>query len=233
VRHPMIDPSQLLVFLGASFVLLVVPGPAILYLVAESLDRGRRSGIVAAAGLTAGNFVHVMAASVGLSALVATSALAFGVLKYAGAAYLVFLGVKQLLDRRRCGRKPAAEASGAAGAGAAKVANPGPRKSFRRGLVVNVLNPKVALFFLAFFPQFVDPGRGSASLQLLVLGLLFVVLTLLVNVGYAVTAATVADLVRRRSAGKMGAVARIGGYLPGVVYIVLGVTAALAPVERR
>ncbi len=226
----MIDTDQLLFFLGASFVLLVVPGPAILYLVAESLDRGRRFGIVASAGLTAGNFVHVVAASVGLSALLATSALAFGVLKYAGAGYLVYLGVKQLLNRRRCRQEPAAEAPGV---GAATVGKARPWHSFRRGLVVNVLNPKIALFFLAFFPQFVDPGRGSASLQLLVLGLLFVALTLLVNVAYAVAAGSVADLFRRRSSGRMGAVARAGGYFPGVVYIVLGVTAALAGPPSR
>lgn len=229
----MIDYDQLLLFAGASLVLLVVPGPAILYLVAESLDRGRASGIAAASGLTAGNLVHVVAAGVGLSALLATSALAFGVLKYAGAGYLVILGVKQLLDRRRTLREGSAEVEDTRGTGTVPADRTRRWHSFRRGLVVNVLNPKVALFFLAFFPQFVDPSRGNASLQLLLLGLLFLALTLMVNVTYVVTAATVADLFRRRSAGRGWTVAKAGAYLPGVTYIALGVTAALAPVERR
>ncbi len=229
----MIDTDQLLLFIGASVVLLVVPGPAILYLVAESLDRGRRSGIAASAGLTAGNMVHVAGAAAGLSALLATSALAFSILKYAGAAYLVYLGVRQLASRWRAGDEPAAAETSNEATDVAMEKGARPWYSFHRGLVVNILNPKVAIFFLAFFPQFVDPSRGSASLQLLFLGLLFAVLTLLVNVSYVIAAATVAELVRRRAAGRMGPLASAAGYVPGVVYIALGVTAALAPVERR
>ncbi len=230
----MIDTNQLLFFLSASFVLLVVPGPAILYLVAESVDRGRRSGVAASAGLTAGNMVHVAAASAGLSALLATSALAFSVLKYAGAGYLIYLGVKQIADRRRTAleRRDAEELSSATGGEPVPARTRG-WHSFRRGILVNILNPKIAVFFLAFFPQFVDPARGSASLQILTLGLMFVAMTLMVNVAYAIAAGTVAELLRRRSAGRMNALAAIGGYLPGVTYVALGVTAALAPVERR
>ena len=225
----MIDPDSFFFFLGASLLLLVAPGPAILYVVAESLDKGRRSGVIASTGLSAGILVHVAGATVGLSALLATSALTFSVLKYAGAAYLVFLGIRQLRDRWLARSEPQAPARQSR----PSVEDADPWSSFRRGLVVNILNPKIALFFLAFFPQFVDPTRGSATLQLLSLGLVFALLTLLVDVSYALAAGTAADLARRRWAGRMGALARAGGYLPGAVYIGLGVAAALAPVERR
>lgn len=222
----MIDLDSFLVFVGASLLLLVAPGPAILYVVAESLDKGRRSGVVASAGLTAGNLVHVAAAVVGLSALFATSAAAFAALKYAGAAYLIYLGLKQLRDRWRKGR----------GDEKAPSLEPTPRgpdadpwRGFRRGLVVNVLNPKIAIFFLAFFPQFIDPARGSATLQLLALGLVFAFLTLAVDVAYALAAGTAAAVARRRWSGRPGALARAAGYLPGVVYLGLGVAAALVP----
>ncbi len=230
----MIDVDSFLVFVGASFLLLVAPGPAILYVVAQSIDHGQRSGMVASAGLTAGNLVHVAAATVGLTALLATSALAFGFLKNVGAAYLVYLGVRQIRNRWRAGPQgKAPRVSAQAAARDRKLESSDTWRSFYRGLVVNVFNPKIALFFLAFFPQFVDPSLGSATVQFLVLGLVFAILTLAVDVAYTLAAGSAAAVARRRWTGRMSTVARAGGYLPGVVYIGLGFAAALAPVERR
>ncbi len=147
------DASTLLLFSAAAMALIVVPGPAVLYIVAQSIDRGRLAGIVSALGVATGGLVHVTAAAVGLSSLLVSSATAFNVVKYAGAAYLIGLGLWTLLRRRE-------EES---------VEMPKERKLSRRywqGVVVNVLNPKTALFFFAFLPQFVDPEKGSAALQI-------------------------------------------------------------------
>lgn len=231
----MTDLDSALVFLGASMLLLIAPGPAILYVVAESLGKGRRSGVIASAGLTAGNLVHVVGATAGLSALLATSALAFGILRYLGAAYLLYLGCRQIRRRwrsRHDGSQPPA-APGLWAGGEDATAQGEPWRTFRRGLLVNVLNPKIALFFLAFFPQFVDPFRGSATLQVVVLGVAFALLTLLVDVAYALAVGSAADFLRRGRRRRRSPVARVAGYLPGVVYIGLGLAAALAPVERR
>ena len=139
--------------------LLLVPGPAVLYVVVQSAEQGRRVGLASVAGIHLGTLVHVAAATVGLSALIVASAVAFSAVKYAGAAYLIYLGVRRLLARD-------------------EVVEPGRRReslrrAFARGIVVNVLNPKTALFFLAFLPQFVDPDRGGVWSQVLVLGLVF------------------------------------------------------------
>jgi threonine/homoserine/homoserine lactone efflux protein len=225
-----IPTDTLLLFVGSSLALLVAPGPAILYVVAESFRGGRRAGVVASFGLTAGILVHVAAATLGLSALLAASAVLFGIVKYAGAAYLSWLGVDYLRKRRRAEKR--------GGDGRAREAPParavGDGRFFRRGFVINTLNPKVAVFFLAFFPQFASPLRGDLTLQLLALGLLFALLTLAVDVAYAVTAGTAADAVRRRFGTEPGGrLARWGGYTPGLVYLGLGLAAALAPIERR
>ncbi|MEZ5331855.1 MAG: LysE family translocator [Thermoanaerobaculia bacterium] len=225
----MIDPDRLLLFLGASLVLLVAPGPAVLHVVATSVDRGRRWGVLAAVGLTAGNLVHVASAAVGLSALLAASSVAFAAIRYGGAAYLVVLGVLQTVRHRRMGSGSLVVEEAARRAAPA----PGPWAALRRGAVVNVLNPKIAFFFLAFLPQFVDPARGAAALQVLLLGLLFALLTLVVCTSYALLAGAAADLVRRRWPRSAPRVGRAAGYVPGVVYIGLGLTAALVPVERR
>ena len=146
------------VFVAAALLLLVTPGPAVLYIVARSVDQGRAAGLVSALGVHAGTLVHIGAAAAGLSVLLAASATLFTLVKYLGAAYLVFLGVRRLLDRTRLG-----------GPGQAR-AIPW-RRAFLDGAIVNVLNPKTALFFLAFLPQFVDPARGSVGPQVLALGL--------------------------------------------------------------
>ena len=186
--------------------LLLVPGPAVLYVVVQSAEQGRRVGLASVAGIHLGTLVHVAAATVGLSALVVASAVAFSAVKYAGAAYLIYLGVRRLLAHD-------------------EVVEPGRRReslrrAFARGIVVNVLNPKTALFFLAFLPQFVDPDRGGVWSQVLVLGLVFVGLGLISDSLYALAAGTVGGLLRRRRCALR--------YGSGVVFIGLGAAAALA-----
>ena len=157
------DPSRLALFVGAALLLLVVPGPSVLYIVTQSVSHGRRAGIVSVAGITTGTLVHIAAATVGLSALLASSALAFDVVKYLGAAYLIAVGIRRLAGWERESGERARDTRDLG-------------RLYRQGIVVNTLNPKTALFFLAFLPQFVDPGRGTPWLQILALGLLFATL---------------------------------------------------------
>jgi len=233
----MFDLELFLVFLGTSVLLLVAPGPAILYVVTKTLEAGSRPGVFAAIGLTAGNIVHVVAATLGLSALLTTSALAFSAVRYAGAAYLIFLGVRQLHAkwRARSLEPESAESTPSVSRTVSERIRESDRAwpSFRQGLVINVLNPKVAVFFLAFFPQFVDPTRGSVTPQILILGLVFAVLTLIVDVAYALLSGMMAGAARRAWAGGSSRSARAAGFLPGILYIGLGVAAAVTPVERR
>jgi threonine/homoserine/homoserine lactone efflux protein len=143
------DPSRLALFTGAALLLLVVPGPAVLYVVTQSVSHGRRAGLASVAGITTGTIVHVAAATIGLSALLASSAVAFDVVKYLGAAYLIVVGIRRLAGVER----PSPMGDG-------RERDLG--RLYRQGIVVNVLNPKTALFFLAFLPQFVEPSRGAA-----------------------------------------------------------------------
>ena len=205
---PVVFPhsTALWLFSLTAVALLLVPGPAVLYVVVQSAEQGRRVGLASVAGIHLGTLVHVAAATVGLSALVVASAVAFSTVKYAGAAYLIYLGVRRLLARAealelRRTREPL-------------------RRAFARGIVVNVLNPKTALFFLAFLPQFVDPHRGGVWSQVLVLGLLFVGLGLISDSLYALVAGTVGGLLRRRR--------RALRYGSGLVFVGLGAAAALA-----
>jgi threonine/homoserine/homoserine lactone efflux protein len=204
------DPAGLGIFVAAALLLLLTPGPAVLYIVARSIDQGRQAGLVSMLGVHVGTLVHVAAAAVGVSAVLAASATAFGVVKYVGAAYLVCLGVRRLLER--------APAPGAEPPRARRL-----RRAFAEGVVVNVLNPKTALFFLAFLPQFVDVSRGHAGAQVLLLGVLFVALGLITDGGYALTAGTAARWLRghpRYVAGER--------WISGGMYIGLGVAAALS-----
>jgi threonine/homoserine/homoserine lactone efflux protein len=201
------DRSTFLVFALASLALIVAPGPNLLYIVTRSVSQGRRAGLVSAVGVEAGTLVHITAAAVGLSQLVATSALAFSVVKYAGAAYLFYLGLRAL--RRREGLDLAAAAR--------PLQLP---RVLRDGIIVNVLNPKVALFFLAFLPQFVDPARGTASAQILALGVFFGI-ALTVDVLYAIVAGALSGWLRRRPA-----YLRRQRFVVGGVYLGLGAAAA-------
>ncbi|HAJ14256.1 MAG TPA: lysine transporter LysE [Comamonadaceae bacterium] len=178
-----IDTHQLLMFIAAGWLLNLTPGPDVLYIVSNALRSGARAGIVAGLGITAGCFVHIFAAAVGVGALLAASATAFTVLKWLGAAYLLWMGVRMLFSR--------AGGNGAA-LGAAQSATPVTASLcsvFLGGFWTNVLNPKVAIFFLAFVPQFIAPGIENKALAFVLLGVLFNVNAIPVNVGWALAAA--------------------------------------------
>jgi Putative threonine efflux protein len=201
------DSGTVWIFCVTALALLLIPGPAVLYVVVQSAEQGRRMGLASVLGIHLGTLVHVAAATVGLSALIVASAVAFGVVKYVGAVYLIYVGVRKVLGRDEIapeGDQPRVSY----------------RRSFMRGAVVNILNPKTALFFLALLPQFVDTNRGSVWSQALVLGLLFVALGLVTDSLYALAAGTVGGLFRRRR--------RAMGFGSGVVFIGLGAAAALA-----
>jgi len=210
------DASSLGLFVVAALVLLLTPGPAVLYIVTRSIDDGRRAGLVSMLGVHVGTLVHVAAAAVGLSAVLVASATAFTIVKWLGAAYLVYLGVRRILDRT----VPAA------------VATARRRRQLRRafvdGVVVNTLNPKTALFFLAFLPQFVDLARGRPEAQILALGLTFVLLGMVTDGAYALSAGTAARWLRGRP--RFLASER---WISGGVYIGLGVVAAASSGGRK
>jgi threonine/homoserine/homoserine lactone efflux protein len=210
------DPSRLALFVGAALLLLVVPGPSVLYIVTQSVSHGRRAGIASVAGITTGTLVHIAAATVGLSALLASSAVAFDIVKYLGAAYLIVIGVRRLAGLERAQEE---RARGTRDLG----------RLYRQGIVVNTLNPKTALFFLAFLPQFVDPSRGVAWVQVLLLGLLFATLGFLSDGTWALVAGTLGDRLRRSR--RFPAVQR---YVSGSVFVGLGAVAAFsAPVKQN
>jgi threonine/homoserine/homoserine lactone efflux protein len=211
----LVDWSSLGLFVIAALVLLVTPGPAVLYIVTRSIDQGRRAGLVSMLGVHVGTLVHVAAAAVGLSAVLVASATAFTAVKWLGAAYLVYLGVRRILDHTAT----------------TTVASDRPRplrRAFLDGVVVNTLNPKTALFFLAFLPQFVDLSRGRPEAQILGLGLLFVLLGTLTDGAYALSAGTAARWLRGRP--RFLASER---WVSGSVYIGLGVVAAVSSGGRK
>lgn len=202
--------STVALFLLAAAVLLITPGPAVLYIVTRSVAQGKRAGLASVVGVQLAGLTHVTAATLGLSALLMTSALAFSLVKYAGAAYLVALGVRTLLTREAHHR----------------AADPAPRRLSQvlaQGFLVNLLNPKTALFFLAFLPQFVDPARGAVAGQILVLGMLFVLLAFCTDGSYALLASTVGRWLGRKARFR-----HLQRYVTGSVYIGLGMTAAFA-----
>jgi len=168
-------------FVLSGWLLNLTPGPDVLYIVSNALRSGARAGIVAAFGITAGCFVHIFAAGLGVSALLATSAMAFTVLKWVGAAYLVFMGIRMLWSKAQLAIDLEAARADPTSAG-------GLRSIFFRGFLTNALNPKVALFFLAFVPQFIAPGASHPTLAFLALGVLFNVNAIPINIGYAVLA---------------------------------------------
>ena len=210
----MVDPSRLALFAAASLLLAVVPGPAVLYIVGQAVHRGRLAGLVSTLGIGTGGLVHASAAALGLSSLLVSSATAFSVVKYAGAAYLVFLGLRTLLTRADAGPLAAREERTL-------------RRIYRQGVVVNVLNPKTALFFLAFLPQFVEVGAGHVWLQLLALGGLFVGIAMCSDALYALAAGTAGELLRR-SPRFLG----VQRWVSGSVFVGLGVVTALSGAHR-
>lgn len=202
--------TLLLGFVAAALVVLLIPGPGVLYTVARSVGQGRRAGLVSVLGLSIGALVHVAAAAAGLSALLLTSATAFGIVKALGAGYLIYLGIRTLFARR-----PAV--------GMVVVSPLSLPRLLIDGVVISVFNPKIALFFLAFLPQFVDPGLGSVPRQVLLLGLLYVALALVTDSAYALLAGGLRNCFSGRVL--QGPLPR---YLSGCLYLGLGVNAALA-----
>jgi threonine/homoserine/homoserine lactone efflux protein len=207
-------PETLYLFAIACVGLVLLPGPAVIYIVTRGVVHGRRGGLISTLGVETGNLIQVLAAAAGLAAIVASSADAFSVVKYLGAAYLVFLGVRTLAGSRPAG-----------GEGVL------PRRSERRlyvdGVLVGALNPKLALFLLAFLPQFIDPGRGPVWLQTLVLGLIFNVTATVGDSLFALAAASAGGRVR--SWLRSRSLARASGF----VYLGLGVVAALSHADTK
>lgn len=197
------EKTAFLTFLFAAFMLNIAPGPDMLYVIGRSLGQGRKAGIVSALGIFVGCWAHILAASFGIAAILRSSPIAFNLVRYAGAAYLVYLGGKMLLQRGTLAQHPPKPAGLAA--------------IFRQGVITNVLNPKVALFFLAFLPQFVDVRRGSVVWQILLLGLIFNLGGTLVNLGVAHAGGTLGELLRRNAR-----FARLQQWFTGLVFIGLG-----------
>jgi threonine/homoserine/homoserine lactone efflux protein len=200
------DASTLGLFLLASVALAIVPGPAVAYIVTQSIDQGRRAGLLSALGVASGGLVHVVAATVGLSALIASSATAFTVVKLVGAVYLIAVGIRRILTKDETERPR----------------HPPRAHVYRQGVIVNVLNPKTALFFLAFLPQFVDRDH-TVWPQVAVLGVLFVTVAVLSDMTYALVSDAIAGKLRRTGTG-----AKVRRWLTGSVFVVLGISAAAA-----
>lgn len=203
------DAATLSLFSVAALALLLVPGPAVLYIVARSIDQGRLAGLVSVLGVGVGSLVHIVAAALGLSALLMSSALAFSLVKYLGAAYLIYLGIRKLLEHTAPTAAPTSART--------------LRRLFWEGVLVNALNPKTALFFFAFLPQFVDMHHGSIAGQILLLGVLFVLLGIVSDSLYALLAGSV-----HRRFGNHGRTVAVSRYATGSVFIGLGVATALA-----
>ncbi len=208
--------STYALFIATALALLAIPGPAVLYVVSRSIDQGRSAGLASVLGITSGTVVHVTLATIGLSSLVLASKVAFDAVRYVGAAYLVFLGVRRLLTR------PVEE----------DLESRAPRTTrdlYTQGLIVNLLNPKTIVFIFAFIPQFVDVNAGHVWLQVMLLGLTFAGLGLASDSLYAVVAGTVADRLRGTPF-----IARVERWFGGSVLIGLGVAAAIvAPHQSK
>lgn len=209
----MIDPSNLSLFIVAAVALLLVPGPAVLYIVARSASQGRTAGLVSVLAIETANLIQAVAAGLGLSAILLSSALAFDVVKYLGAVYLIYLGIRKLLS-------PENNAE-------AEIERESLRQIYWQGVAVNILNPKTALFFFAFLPQFVDPSRGNVVAQNLLLGLIFVGLAIITDSLYALVVSSFADKLRGNQRFQTG-----GRYFAGLVYVGLGITTALTGARK-
>jgi threonine/homoserine/homoserine lactone efflux protein len=203
-----LDPTSLLVFCTANFLVLIVPGPAVMYTVTRSLDQGRRSGLLSVYGLALGTFPHALAVAFGVAGLLASSVIAFEFMRYAGAAYLVYLGVCRF--RHKGDNAATQQARSKTGI-----------LAFGQSFVVGVLNPKSVLFFVAFLPQFVDPARGHPVVQILLLWLISQVMAVAVGSAYALAAAW---LRTRLSAFRAGSA--VGDYISGGLYVLLGLALA-------
>lgn len=211
----MLDLSRIILFLAGSFIIIVIPGPNILYLVARSIHQGRKAGLLSLLGIETATLIHICAATLGLTSLLLSSALAFTVVKYLGAAYLVYLGIRKLRERDDVADEP-------------EVNPDGLKRIFLQGFLVNLFNPKTAMFFLAFLPQFVNLGEGNASLQIVFFGTLLVCMAILVEAVYVVFSSRLGSwlgstLQSRRRQRRLAA----------GMYIGLGLTAALSGADKQ
>ena len=212
----MLHPSTLLTFSAAALVLLLIPGPAVLYIVSQSVEHGRRAGLTATLGVHAGTMVHLTAAALGLSAILVSSSPAFTTVKLLGAGYLIYLGLRALLGSE----------GEAATAPAAREVRLG--RIFRQGVLVNVTNPKTALFFFAFLPQFLDRGAGRLPLQIALLGLVFTCIGLITDSSWALASGLAAGWIKANAR-----FSRIQRRVSGCLFIGLGLVTAFVGSERR
>ena len=208
------DSQTIWLFCLAATALIVIPGPAVLYIVAQSVGQGRKAGLVSASGVASGGLVHVVAASIGLSGLLLSSAALFSVVKFAGAGYLIYLGARRLLGLEES-------------ALVTPTATRSRRQLYRDGAVVNILNPKTALFFYAFLPQFLDPDKGAVALQALVLGTMFVAIALLSDSLWALASGSAADWLKARPIA-----VKVERWVSGTVLVGLGAAAALTSAHK-
>jgi threonine/homoserine/homoserine lactone efflux protein len=204
----MFESSQLYLFLIASLALLLTPGPAVLYIVARSINQGRMAGIVSVLGVETANFFHASAAALGLSAILLSSALAFDIVKYLGAAYLIYLGIRKILAREDAAKAEVNKQESLS-------------RIYSQGFVVNLFNPKTALFFFAFLPQFVNTSNGNITLQIFLLGIFFVVMAIITDGAYAIISSLIANQLNANQN-----FARNQRYFTGLIYIGLGVVTA-------
>jgi threonine/homoserine/homoserine lactone efflux protein len=209
------DSSSLTLFFIAGAALLITPGPAVLYIVARSVDQGKLAGVISALGIAAGTLFHVAAAAFGISAILMSSVLAFSIVKYAGAAYLIYLGIRALTTGDEMDTPQ-------------KVERKKLSKIFYQGVIVNLLNPKTALFFFAFLPQFINYSGGSVAGQILYLGILFIFMGIVSDGMYAVLAGSLGDWLK----SNMKFVNR-RKYLTGSIYLLLGIVAAFSSPSNK
>jgi threonine/homoserine/homoserine lactone efflux protein len=205
----MIEFSRLYFFLGASLALLLVPGPAVLYITARSANQGRLAGLVSVLAIETANFLQAVAATLGLSAILLSSALAFDIVKYLGAAYLIYLGVRKLFARQEETENGAIRPESLS-------------RIYWQGVAINLLNPKTALFYFAFLPQFVDPAKGNVTGQTLLLAAIFVGMAIITDSSYALITSSLAERLRGSQPFQKGQ-----RYFAGLVYVGLGITTAL------
>jgi threonine/homoserine/homoserine lactone efflux protein len=210
----MIEPSKLYLFMGAALALLLIPGPAVLYITARSASQGRMAGLVSVFAIETANFIQAAAAALGLSAILLSSALAFDIVKYLGAAYLIYLGVRKIVSSDESSEAEAMKQESLS-------------RIYWQGFAVNILNPKTALFFFAFLPQFVDPAKGNVTGQNLLLGAIFVGMAIITDSLYAVLASSLASRLNGNVRFQKG-----GRYFAGLVYVGLGITTALTGARK-
>jgi threonine/homoserine/homoserine lactone efflux protein len=215
IGESMPELSQVTIFAGASLALLLMPGPAVLYILARSVNQGRPAGLASVLGIETANFCHAAAAALGLSAILLSSALAFNVVKYLGAGYLIYLGLRKLAAREEDHAQKV-------------IYTQSLWQIYSQGVIVNLLNPKVALFFFAFLPQFINVESGNATLQILMLGVLFVGMAIVTDSCYAILGSSIAQRLKSNQRFLKGQ-----RYFSGLIYLGLGITTALSGSHRQ